>query len=223
MPVSRLIYKGDDVFENLICFVDRLGHWGYLVIFAVVAMECQADFGLFMPGESLVMAGGFFARRGLLDYGVLIFVVSAAAILGDTLGYELGRYLGREWLLKQGLRFGFRSEHLERVESFFGRHGGKAVFASHFLHLMRSVMPFVAGSSRMAYPRFLIFNATGGIIWSVTFVLIGYFAGAGWQEAARWMGRVSELVGGALLLVIALVWLRFRLERNKSMPGGAGR
>ena len=193
--------------DNLMNFVDRLGHWGYLIVFAVVAMECQAFLGLAMPGESLVMAGGFFARHGLLDLGDLIVVVSAAAILGDTIGYQLGRYLGRGWLLKQGRRFGFRQERLDRVEGFFDRHGGKAVFASHFMHVMRSLMPFVAGSCRMRYLRFLVFNAAGCIAWATTFVLVGYFVGAGWQVAAKWIGRAGEIAVGALLLALVLGWL----------------
>jgi len=88
--------------DYLISFVGRLGHWGYLVIFLIVALECQPLLGLVMPGESLVLVGGFFAGQGLLDPGVLIFVISIAAILGDSISYELGRYLGRGWLLKRG-------------------------------------------------------------------------------------------------------------------------
>ena len=202
--------------DNLISFVDRLGHWGYLIIFLVVVMECQAFLGLAMPGESLVLVGGFLAKRGLLDLGDLIFVVSAAAILGDTIGYELGRYLGRGWLLKHGRRFGFLQERLDRVEGFFDRHGGKAVFASHFMHLMRALMPFVAGSCRMRYRRFLVFNAAGCIVWATTFVLGGYFVGAGWQLVAQRIGRASEIAGAALLLAIAVVWLWHWLGRHEA-------
>lgn len=137
--------------DHLINFVGHLGHWGYLAIFIVVALECQAALGLIMPGESLVLVGGFFAEQGVFDLGVLIFVVSIAAILGDSIGYELGRHLGRGWLLKHGRRFGLRQEHMDRVDGFFVRHGGKAVFGSHFLHLLRALMPFVAGSRRMRY------------------------------------------------------------------------
>ncbi len=193
--------------NTLIGFVDRLGHWGYLVIFLVVAMECQAFLGLAMPGESLLLASGFFARHGALDLGRLLFVISAAAILGDTISYQLGRHLGREWLLKQGRRFGCRPERLARVAGFFERQGGKAVFASHFMHLMRSLMPFIAGSCRMPYPRFLVFNAAGCILWATAFVLAGYLAGASWQVAAKWVGRASEAAGVALLLAIAVAWL----------------
>ncbi|MFH0907821.1 MAG: bifunctional DedA family/phosphatase PAP2 family protein [bacterium] len=202
--------------DYLIDLVSRLGHWGYLVIFIVVVLECQAFFGLVMPGESLVMLGGFFAGQGVLDPGVLIFVVSIAAILGDSIGYELGRHFGRGWLLQQGRRFGLRQEHLDRVDGFFVQHGGKAVFGSHFLHVLRALMPFVAGARRMRYLTFLLFNAMGCIAWATVFVLVGYVAGESWRVAAKWIGGASEIIGGALLLAIALGFLWRWLWRHEA-------
>ena len=202
--------------DNLINFVNLTGHWGYLVIFLIVMLECQALLGLFMPGESLVLAGGFLAEQGLLDPGVLIFVISAAAILGDSIGYQLGRHLGRGWLIQHGRSFGFRQEHLDWVEKFLEHHGGKAVFASHFLHLMRAMMPFSAGVSRMRYGQFLIFNAAGCVVWAATFITLGYFVGSGWQVVAKWVGRASEITGSAFLLIIALSWLWRWLVRHEA-------
>ncbi len=190
--------------DYLIKSVGSLGHWGYLVIFLVVVLECQALLGLVMPGESLVLVGGFLAEQGVFDPVLLIIVISIAAILGDSIGYELGRHLGRGWLLKQGGRFRLRQEHLDRVDGFFMRHGGKAVFGSHFLHLLRALMPFVAGARRMRYWKFLLFNAIGCIVWASVFVLLGYGAGESWRVAAKWVGTASEILGGALLLVVAL-------------------
>ncbi len=202
--------------DYLINFVGHLGHWSYLVIFIVVALECQALLGLVMPGESLVVAGGFFAEQGLLDPGILIVVISTAAILGDSIGYELGRHLGRGWLLKHGTRFGLRQERLDHVDSFFVRHGGKAVFASHFLHLLRALMPFAAGARHMRYLRFLLFNAAGCIVWATVYVLLGYLTGKSWHVAAKWIGGASEIVVGALLLAIALCWLWRWLGRHEA-------
>ncbi|TRZ89096.1 phosphatase PAP2 family protein [bacterium] len=196
--------------------VTLAGHWGYLVIFLIVILECQALLGLFMPGESLVLAGGFFAQQGLFDPGILVFVISAAAILGDSIGYEFGRHLGRGWLIQHGRRFGFRQEHLDRVDRFLEQHGGKAVFASHFMHLMRAMMPFIAGASRMRYWRFLLFNAGGCIVWTTAFIALGYFVGTSWQAAAKWVGRTSEIIGGALLLIIALALLWRWLVRHEA-------
>ncbi len=203
------------MFDYLINFVSHLGHWGYLVIFLVVALECQALLGLFMPGESLVLVGGFLAEQGVFDLDVLIFVIAVAAILGDSIGYELGRYLGRGWLVIHSGRFGLHQEHLARVDSFLEKHGGKAVFSSHFLHLFRSLMPFVAGERRMPYLKFLIFNAQGCIVWATVFILVGYFAGESWRVAEKWIGVAGKIVGGALLLAIALVWLWRWLGRHE--------
>jgi membrane protein DedA with SNARE-associated domain len=209
--------------DYLINFVSHLGYWGYLVIFLVVALECQALLGLFMPGESLVLVGGFLAQQGVFDLGVLIFVISVAAILGDSIGYELGRHLGRGWLVKHGGRFGLHQEHLARVDNFLEKHGGKAIFGSHFLHLLRSLMPFMAGERRVPYLKFLIFNALGCIVWATVFVLVGYLAGESWRVAEKWVGVAGKIVVGALLLAITLVWLWRWLGRPKTMSCGAGR
>lgn len=202
--------------DHLISTIGHLGHWGYLVIFIVVALECQALLGLVMPGESLVLVGGFFAEQGLFDLKVLIFVISIAAILGDSIGYELGRHLGQGWLLQHGRRFGLRQEQLDRVDGFLVRHGGKAVFGSHFMHLLRALMPFVAGARRMRYLKFLRFNAVGCIVWATVFASLGYLTGQTWRVAAKWIGATSEIVGGALLLAIALGWLWRRLGRHEA-------
>ena len=202
--------------DFLIHFVENLGHWGYLVIFLIVALECQALVGLFMPGESLVLVGGFFAGQGVFNPVALIAVVSIAAILGDSIGYEMGRHFGRGWLLKHGVRFGLRQESLNRVDRFFVRHGGKAIFASHFMHLLRALMPFVAGAHHMRYQKFLLFNVVGCITWASVFVLIGFFAGESWRVIGKWIGSAGKIGGGALLLVIALIWLVRWLIRHKA-------
>lgn len=202
--------------DNLTHFLSLFGSWGYLAVFVIVALECQAILGLFMPGESLVLTAGFLAQQGVFDLGALAFVIAAAAILGDSIGYKLGRQLGLGWLIQSGRRFGLRQESLDRVDRFFVRHGGKAVFASHFLHMMRALMPFIAGASRMRYRRFLVFNAAGCIVWATALVTIGYILGASWRVAARWIGHASEIIGGVLLLAIALGWLWHWLARHEA-------
>jgi undecaprenyl-diphosphatase len=202
--------------EYLISFVGSLGPWVYLAFFLVLVVECQAVLGLAMPGESLVLVGGFLAWKGVLDPAGLIAVISIAAILGDSLGFGLGRQLGRQWLVNHGMRFGLRQEHLDRVDGLFAKHGGKAVFGSHFLHLLRPLMPFVAGDRRMRYRRFLLFNALGCLAWASTYVSLGYVAGESWRMAAEWVGFTGKLVGSGLLLVVALVWLWRRLRRHEA-------
>jgi membrane protein DedA with SNARE-associated domain len=193
--------------DYIVHFVERFGHWGYLVIFLVVMVECQALLGLFMPGESLVLVSGFLAAQGVFDLDVLIFVIFAAAVVGDSIGYELGRQLGRSWLEEHGSRFGLRRERLDHIEMFFAGHGGKSVFASHFMHLGRAVTPFLAGSSRMPYLRFFVFNALGCALWAATFALLGYFFGESWHVVGKWFGRASAILVGLLLLFLGFIWL----------------
>lgn len=202
--------------EHLIELAGRLGMWGYVVVFGVVALECQALFGLFMPGESLVMASGFLAAQGYLDWWNLILVAACAAIVGDSVSFELGRRLGRDWLMRPRKWSPLQAGHLRRVEEFFASHGAKAVFAGHFMHIMRALMPFVAGTGHMRYGRFLIWNAAGCVAWATMFVSVGYFAGASWGIVARWFGRI-----GALLLTVVIVlggaawWWRRRKHIQK--------
>lgn len=204
------------ILDYLINLVGRLGHWGYLIIFVAAALECSAFLGLVVPGESIVLVSGFFAALGLLDLGHIVIIVSAGAILGDSIGYELGRRLGRSWLLRYGRWIGLRQAHIDRVDAFFERHGGKTIFIGRFIGFLRALAPFIAGSSRMHYSRFLFYNAAGAILWSTTFVLLGYFMGASWQVAERWMGRAGAIVGGILLLVLAPVWLWYWLVRHEA-------
>ena len=210
--------------DRLIDFVDRLGHWGFIIVFLVVLLECQALIGLFIPGESLVLASGFMAAQEVFEVNDLVVVVAAGAIVGDTLSFELGRRLGRDWLLRAGRRMGITAERLDRVEAFFPRHGGKAVFMSHFLHMGRVLMPFLAGASRMGYRRFLIFNGTGCIVWAAVFVLLGYYAGASWRLIEEWMGRVGLILALLPLVLIGSfvifrrIWFGPKGEREREKP-----
>ena len=138
------------------------------------------------------------------------------AIVGDSIGYELGRRVGTAWLLRHGRWAGLNEEKLQRVQGFLASHGGKSVFASHFLHLLRSLMPFMAGSSQMRYLRFLFYNTMGCILWAATFVLVGYGLGESWKVAEHWIGRASAITGGALALVIGLAWLGRWVSRHEA-------
>jgi membrane protein DedA with SNARE-associated domain/membrane-associated phospholipid phosphatase len=204
------------VLDHLIASLSRLGQWGYLLIFLGATLEAAAFLGLLVPGESLVVFSGFLASRRLLDVGDLVVIVAAGAILGDSIGYELGRRMGRSWLVRSGRWVGLGAAQLERVDAFFARHGGKTVFLGRFVGFLRALAPFVAGSSRMPYRQFLPYNVLGGILWSLSFVLLGYFFGASWQVAEHWIGRASAIVGGVLLLVIALLWLWRWLTRHEA-------
>jgi len=200
--------------EYLFGLVSRLGHWGYVIIFVVAALECAAFAGLVVPGESLVLASGFLAHVGLLNLDAVIAAAAGGAIVGDNIGYRLGERLGRPWLLRYGPRLGLTPEDLAKAEGFFARHGPKAVLLGRFVGFARALVPFVAGATRMPYRRFLVYNAAGAVPWTVCFVLLGYSLGASWRMAETWIGHTSTIVVGATILVVALVWLWRRRARR---------
>jgi membrane protein DedA with SNARE-associated domain len=202
-----------NLLQYLLDLLTRLGGWSYLIIFAAAALECAAFAGLFVPGESLVLASGFFAHQGILQIDAVMAAVALGAITGDNIGYYLGRRLGREWLLRHGSRFGLRQNRLAQAENFFKRQGPKAVFVGRFIGFARALVPFVAGASRMSYRKFVIYDALGAVLWTIGFVTLGYVLGASWQVAEKWIGRSSLILGGVILLVAVVVWVRRRQAR----------
>lgn len=193
--------------DYFISLVGRLGQWGYLVIFLGAMLESAAFLGLIIPGESLVLVAGFLAAQGLLDLDVLIVTVAIGAALGDSIGYEMGRWLGRPALVHYGSRFGLNNARVDQADAFFARHGSKAIFLGRFVGFARATVPFLAGSSKMPYRKFLPYNVLGAALWSSAVVLLGYVMGASWRTAERWIGRASAILGGLLLFFLLLVWL----------------
>jgi membrane protein DedA with SNARE-associated domain len=193
--------------EHLNDLILRLEHWSYVIVFLIVLLECQAFLGFFMPGESMVMVAGFLAAQDVLDVRVLIVVVAVAAILGDSIGYEFGRRLGRDWLRRHGEKFWLRPEQLDRLDTFFVRYGGLSVLFAHFLHVGRALMPFLAGAARLPYLRFLIYNAIGCTLWAAIFSLLGYLFGQSWHLIERWVGRAGVIAAILIAMVVITFWL----------------
>lgn len=193
--------------DHLSNLIEGLEHWGYLIVFLIVLLECQAFLGLFMPGESIVMVAGFLAGQEVLEVKALIAVVALAAIMGDSIGYEFGRWLGRDWLRRHGATFWLRPERLDRMDAFFARHGGLSVLFAHFLHVGRALMPFLAGAARLPYLRFLVYNAIGCFLWATIFSLVGFLFGQNWHLVERWIGRGSIFAGIFVAMVLATIWL----------------
>jgi membrane protein DedA with SNARE-associated domain len=194
--------------EHINDLILRLEHWGYVIVFLIVLLECQAFLGFFMPGESMVMVAGFLAGQGVLDIRVLIVVVAVAAITGDSIGYEFGRRLGRDWLRRHGEKFWLRPERLDRMDAFFVRRGGWSVLFAHFLHVGRALMPFMAGAAHLPYLRFLTFNAIGCVLWATIYSLLGYLFGQSWHLIEHWIGRAGVIGALVSTMVVAtiVVW-----------------
>jgi undecaprenyl-diphosphatase len=193
--------------DRLIEVLWRAGGWGYLLVFAGATLESAAFLGFLVPGETLVIVSGVLASVGLFDLTELIVVVALGAIVGDNVSYQLGRRLGRDWLLRHGGRVGLHAKRLERVERVYERYGGPAVTFGRFVGFLRPLVPFVAGAARMPYARFIGFNVFACVAWAVVTVLLGYFVGESWHLVERWIGRTA-LVATALVAAIAVaLWL----------------
>ena len=172
-----------------------------------------------MPGETIVIAAGVLASFGVLDLPQTLAVAVAGALIGDNTGYVLGRRLGRPWLERHGRLVGMHPGVLARIDDLFARHGGKAVLIGRFIGFLRAMAPFAAGAAHMPYARFAPYNAVGATAWGIAFTLLGYFLGASWTVAEKWIGRVGLIVG-ALALAAAVWW--FRGHRRGATPRGRG-
>ena len=185
------------------------------IVFALVFAEDALFIGFVIPGETAAVVGGVFASRGDLPLWGMILVVISAAILGDTVGYEIGKHLGPRIMALKLLDK--RREQLQKAEDFLARRGGLAVFLGRFTAFFRAVMPALAGLSRMPYRRFAIWNFTGGIIWGGLFVTLGFVAGNSYEELAHAVGRGAAVVVGVVVVVILGVW-QFRKHRAAAKP-----
>jgi len=185
------------------------------IVFALVFAEDALFIGFVIPGETAAVVGGVFASRGDLPLWGMILVVISAAILGDTVGYEIGKHLGPRIMALKLLDK--RRAQLQKAEDFLARRGGLAVFLGRFTAFFRAVMPALAGLSRMPYRRFAIWNFTGGIIWGGLFVTLGFIAGNSYEELAHAVGRGAAVVVGAVVVVILAVW-QIRKHRAAAKP-----
>ncbi len=178
------------------------------LIFLLVFGEAAVFIGFVLPGETAVVLGGVLASQGRLALGLLLPLVVVAAVLGDTVGYEVGKHLG-----SRVLRWSLLRRHqgkIERAQQLLRQRGGTAVFLARFTAFLRAVMPGLAGLSGMRYLKFLAFNAAGGLVWGVGFCLLGYFAGASYAKVESAVGQVSALVLVAIVVIALFVWHRRR-------------
>jgi membrane-associated protein len=162
-----------DVHLNTI--IQNFGVWTYLILFLIIFMETGFVITPFLPGDSLLFAAGSFAALGSLNVWALFITLTLAAILGDTINYWIGHYIGPR-AFSGNVRF-LKKEYIDRTHDFYEKHGGKTIILARFIPIIRTFAPFVAGIGAMEYPRFFFFNVTGAILWVGLFTFGGYFFG----------------------------------------------
>ena len=191
----------------------------YVLVGLIVFAEDALFVGFVLPGETAAVLGGVTAKLGHTSLVVVLCIVIAAAIVGDSVGYEVGRHLGSRILAWRV--FDKRRERLDNARAVLARRGGVAVFLGRWTAFLRAVIPALAGVSRMPYPRFLAYNAAGGIAWGTTVVLLGYAAGASYARVEKVVGPGAALVVLAIVLIGIVTWRirRHRAERTADRAG----
>jgi len=211
----EVITSAIDIFlnldEHLKATMDAWGPWTYVLLFAIILCETGLVVTPFLPGDSLLFAAGAMAaiHPESLSIVLLLGLLFIAAVLGDTLNYSIGRWIGprafrvNAWFLKH--------EHLVKTQEFYERHGGKTIVLARFVPIIRTFAPFVAGVGRMHYPQFLYYNVVGGLVWVAVCTLAGYFFGN--IEIVK---KHFELVVVAIVLlsVLPLAWELWATRRR---------
>ena len=181
----------------------RYGDW------AVFAGVCLENAGIPVPGETALLAGAAMAHFGRLSLGWVVAVAVCAAIIGDNIGFAIGRYGGAKWLLKYGHKVRLHEGRLRIGIWLFRHHGGKVVFWGRFVSILRTYAAFLAGANRMSWPRFLVFNTAGGILWATVFGLAYYLFG---DVLERLSATIDIGLGALGILAVAgfVLWIRRR-------------
>src|SRR5512140_459862 len=161
------------LYKHLSSILTQYGVSTYALLFIVIFIETGLVVTPFLPGDSLLFAAGTFAALNALNIWLLFILLAVAAVLGDTVNYWIGHYLGdRAYNIKW-----IKREYLDRTRGFFDKYGRKTIFLARFVPIVRTFAPFVAGIGKMSYPAFISYNIFGGIIWTALFTFAGYFFG----------------------------------------------
>jgi membrane-associated protein len=188
---------------HLTALVAKYGVWVYAILFAIIFAETGFVITPFLPGDSLLFVAGTLAAIGELDVHLLAVLLIVAAILGNSVNYAIGRWLGRHLFKDSGSRW-LNPAHLERAHAFYEHHGGKAVVISRFLPIVRTYIPFVAGMGAMSPSRFTAYNIGGAVLWVGSLTYLGYFFGnIPWIKKNLTLLVVGIIVVSLLPLVIA--------------------
>ena len=187
--------------------------YGYFVVFFGVMLE---NAGVPVPGETILLAAGFFAAQGHFHLWMVIVVAALGAMLGDNAGYAVGHRVGRAALERYGRYILLTRNRLQKLDKFFARHGDKTILFARFITGLRVFAALFAGAARMPWGKFVVYNMAGAILWAISIALLGFFFGQSWELLHRWLGRAGLIVGLAVVLVVLLVYVWRKLARRNA-------
>jgi len=187
---------------------------GYLGLFGIIFAESGLFIGFFLPGDSLLFTAGFLASQGFLNITLLILILAAAAVLGDSVGYAFGRKIGPALFTKEDSLL-FNKAHLERAKIFFEKYGRKTIILARFLPIVRTFVPILAGVGNMRYHVFFAFNVIGGLLWAAGVPLLGYFLGATIPGVDQYLVPII-----AAIVVISVLPTAIHILRDRELRSG---
>ena len=188
------------------------GPLAYLVVAALVFGETALFFGFVLPGEIAVVLGGVLASHGRVSLPLLMLIVVVAAIVGPLVGYEVGRRMGSRVVASRLLRR--VSGTVDKAGSALNARGAAAVLVGRFTAVLRALMPALAGTARMPYRTFAVYNAIGGLVWGVGYCLLGYLAGSAYMAVEREVGAGLAIAIAALVVALLVIWAVRRHRRE---------
>lgn len=171
--IQELFHQLLNFDQVIFSFVENYGMLTFLLVFVIIFFETGIVIFPFLPGDSLIFALGIIAKTEKINFLLIFITITIAAILGDSLNYYIGEKFGK-FILKKNL---IKKKHYDYSYNLYEKHGGKIIIYARFMPIVRTLAPFIAGGSKMNYSKFIVFNILGAILWSITFLLIGYFLG----------------------------------------------
>ena len=207
--VTTFLYSLLALDQTLAALASQYGPWLYGILFVVIFAETGLVVFPFLPGDSLLFISGTVVASARLNVHVLVAVLSVAAILGDSVNYAIGRYVGPKAYSRTDSRW-FKQEHLRQTQAFYDKYGGFTIIIGRFVPIVRTFAPFLAGVAQMSYPRFLAYNVVGGIVWIASLVYAGYlFGNIPWVK-----DNLTFIVIGIVVVSLIPVVTTFLKERR---------
>ncbi|MDD5437732.1 MAG: DedA family protein [Patescibacteria group bacterium] len=198
-------------FDVLMALIDQFQAWGYSIILLISILESLAVVGLFVPGTTITVIFGLLASQGEFSVWILMVCAAVGAIIGDGISYWFGRQ-GKDFFKYENVIF--KKAHLDYGEKFFKEHGAKSIFLGRFIGPLRPLIPLIAGLSNMKPKIFFLWNVLSCVLWSIAFVLIGYFFGHAWKLIGGVYGKLGAIVVVCLILAFVFLWRRKQIVKT---------